>query len=1001
MVRAQQCSALKRRSSALPADANIQNLLTQGTSMPSPNRAAEGRAAAIPRAPCLTAAAISVVAVAMLIAGCQAIASFVDAPIAPRKGERAIDWPFRESDLTPDPNVRYGRLANGMRYAIRSNVTPTKTVSVRMRFNVGSLMEAEDQRGLAHFLEHMAFNGSKRVPEGEMTRLLQRHGLSFGAHTNAYTGYDETVYKLDAPNVEEETLRTTFFLMREVASNVTIAPEAVDRERGVILSEERARNTPSYRAAEARWQALLPRARFTGRSPIGTVDVIRNASAQRLRDLYESYYRPERAFFVVVGDLDVDATEARIHEMFDDWRPARPDPGDADMGSIAGGIEAGYFHDPHAPTAVSVATLREPLREANTSASVRRSLLRSIGNAVVTRRLETLARAPGSPFHGGQASGGEILDTVDVSAVQLVSQPENWERSLALIEQELRLAIETGFTLAEIGEEIARNRTFFRTAAAQSSTRPSSALADEVVGEFSNWGVDMAPGDELAVFERVAPSITPEAVHQAFRTQWEGLPRRVFLSTNREVDDFPERAKRVLEGSRDHAPVAAAERPAQHFAYTDFGESGVVAERNVIEDLGVTMIRFANNVRLNIKSTTFAADSALVSVHFGGGLLELPTDKPGLGFLVGATTEGGLQAHSADDLKHILAGRNVGVRVGVGASAFSMHGLTTPKDLELQLQLMAAYLVAPGYRDEGLAKFRQGIRAENLTLDGTPSGVAQREVPSLIRSGDQRYGIPSEGEMLARNFDEVRQALARASQSGAIEIGIVGNVDEVRAIDLVAKTFGALPARSENEPPFTEARRISFPAATPSPMVLRHSGADNRAMAQVFWPTIDDGDARAMRTLELLRGILSLKLIERVRETDGATYSPSTEAFFAHANPGYGYINVSLDLLPEDVDRMFLVLDEIAADLADGKISEDELARARRPIVDQFRNDQENNAYWLSLVTTAQSDPVALSRHRTTEADYQAVTVRDLAAAAQRFLRQDRAYRIAIYPTGL
>lgn len=957
----------------------------------------EGRIAAISKALGLVVAAIVFAVIVSFPAGSQTPTAFLDYPITPRQGEHTLDWPFQESDLTPDPNVRYGRLTNGMRYAIRSNATPTKTVSIRMRFNVGSLMEADDQQGLAHFLEHMAFNGSANVSEGEMTRLLQRHGLSFGAHTNAYTSYDETVYALDAPNVEEETLRTTFFLMREVAGNLTIAPEAVERERGVILSEERARNTPAYRGAEARRRALFPQARFSERSPIGTIDVIRNAPAQRLRDLYESYYRPERAIFVVVGDLDIDATEARIREMFADWKPARQDPGDPDLGSIAG-AEAGYFHDPHSPTTVSITTLREPLRETNTSASVRRSLLRSIGNAIVSRRLETLARAPEAPFRGGRASGEEMLDTVDVSTVDLASSPENWERSLTIAEQELRRATEHGFTQAEISEEIARNRTFFRTSAAQASTRSSSALADEIVGEFSNWGVDMAPGDELAVFERISSSMTPDAVHQAFRAQWDGLSPHVFLSSSQEVDNFHQRARDALEAGRRHGMAVAAEAAAPGFAYTDFGPSGTVVERNAIEDLGITTIRFANNVRLNIKPTKFAAESVLVSVRFGGGLLELPTDKPGLGFLIGATTDGGLQAHSADDLQRILAGRNVGVRVGVGPNAFSFDGRTTPEDLKLQLQLMTAYLAAPGYRDEGLAQFRQGIRSETKTLDGTPNGVAQREVPRLLRSGDRRYGIPLEEETLARNFDEVRQVLARASQSGVIEIGIVGNVDVARAIALVAKTFGALPVRSENEPPFTEARRISFPAATPTPVVLRHAGATNRAMAQVFWPTIDDGDARVMRTLELLRGILSLKLIERVRETDGATYSPSTEAFFAHANPSYGYINVSLDLLPEDVDRMFLVLDEIAADLANGKISEDELARARRPIVDQFRNDQENNAYWLSLVATAQSNPAALGQHRRTAADYQAVTVRDLAAAAQRYLRQDRAYRIAIYP---
>lgn len=916
----------------------------------------------------------------------------------PRRGELELDWPWQESDLRADPAVRYGRLENGMRYAIMANHTPSNTASIRMRFNVGSLMEDDDQRGLAHFIEHMAFNGSTNVPEGDMVRLLERRGLSFGAHTNAYTSFDETVYMLDAPNVDEETIRTTFFLMRELASNLSILPDAVDRERGVILSEERSRNTPSSRALIAQWQFLFPDARFADRFPIGTVDIIRNAPAQRLRDLYESYYRPERAFFVIVGDVDPDAAEARIRETFGDWRATRPDPGNPELGSIAAGGAAGYFYDPDLPTTATITAVRPPLSEPNTSVNLLRSILRYIGNAIVTRRLQTLSRDASARFQAGEASGREIYDSADVSQIELVSRPEDWEASLAIAEQEMRRAIEHGFTQAELDEQIALMRTNYRTAAAQSATRVNAEIANAIVSEFNAWGVFMEPGDELTLFEHIASELTPPAAQAAFRAQWAGADPRVFLGVSREIPDAAQRELAVLDESR-HQPVSApVSTGALTWAYTNFGSTGTVADSRRIEDLGITTIRFANNVRLNVKPTNFADDSIYVTLRFGGGTLELPKSEPGLDLLFAALAEGGLEAHSADELQHLLGGAHVGVQFGTDADAFVISGITRPTDVELQLELMAAYLTAPGYRAEALAQFRQDIQIQVPTLDATPGGIARRDVPRLLRSGDPRYGIPSEDELMMRDFGQLRAALDRASRSGFIEIGIVGDIDVARATELVARTFGALSPRDRTPLPFNEARQIAFPAPTSMPIVLRHAGAANRARALIFWPTVDDSNARRMRTLQLLRGVLELKLTARVRENEGATYAPTAQASFAHASPGYGYVGISLDLLPQDVQRFFGVVDEITASMASGAITEDELERARRPVLDSFRNSLEDNGYWLSLTALAQTDLQQLERHRSTVTDYQAVTIADLRQAAGRYLQANSAYRVAILP---
>ncbi len=933
----------------------------------------------------------------LLLASCQTVAP-PQAPVE-RQGEYKLDWPQQESDLAVDPAVRYGRLANGMRYAIMANQTPTNAASFRLRFDVGSLAEQDDQRGLAHFLEHMAFNGSENVPEGEMVHILERHGLAFGADTNASTSFDETTYTLEAPNADAATLDTIFFLLREVASKIAIADDAVERERGVILSEERTRNTPGLRALVAQWTYLFPGVRFPERFPIGTIETITHAPAQRIRDFYADYYRPERALFVIVGDIDPAAMEARIQTTFADWRARGPDPGDPDLGAPARPqAPAGIFADPGLPTIVTLAAVAHAPREANTRASYRVDLLRTIGNAIVQRRLQTLSRAPDAAIQGAQAQHNVLFDSAALTQLDLVARPQDWQAALATGEQELRRALTHGFTRSEIDEQLAQFRTAYRTAAERATTRRSDALANSIVDEFSAWGVFMTPADELALFEALAGDLTPATVAAAFREQWGDQAPLLFVNTSEDIPGAPSALQAAYDRSRSQAVSPPAEISAQAFAYTDFGTPGSIAERHVVADLDLTQVRFANNVRLNIKRTDFTNDAILVSVRFGGGQLELPKSQPGLGLLISSMGAGGLEAHSADEIQRLLAGHNVGVQIGAGGDAFTLSGATTPDDLLLELQVMAAQMTAPGYRPEGLSQFRQVVEGQFQTLAATPSGVAQRDLPRLLRSGDPRFGIAARSDLLARNFDEARTALERATGAGAIEIGIVGDIEIDVAIHLVARTFGALPQRAASEPGFEDARRLAFPAPRDETLVLRHEGAPTQAQALVYWPAVDDSNSRRARTLELLRSVLSLKLLERVREAEGATYSPSAQIFLSRVNPGYGYFGVALDLAPSEVDRFFGVVDEIAGALASGQITTDELERARRPVLDAFEQNQEDNRYWLGLAARAQSDPEVLARHRRVRQELEAVTIADLRAAASRYLTPRTAYRIAILP---
>ncbi|MAC38784.1 MAG: peptidase M16, partial [Oceanicaulis sp.] len=357
---------------------------------------------------------VSLIAMAAFLVACQ--------PSAETPQEQEYTWVHEVSDLPADPDVRYGQLDNGLRYAIRQNDTPPNVASVRLVFNAGSLAEAEDQRGLAHFIEHMAFNGSAEVPEGEMVPLLERHGLQFGPDTNAFTGYETVGYQLDIPEVDEETLDTALFLMRQTASELLMDSEAIDRERGVILSEERFRNTPIRRWNTALWRFRLPDSLVPDRDAIGTVDVIETAQRERFVDYYENFYVPQRGMLVVVGDVDPDAIEAKIRDEFADWQSIEDPRGDPDTGSVTEGrpLSVGYFHDPEIYTIFTVDAVRPHEDELDTTQARFENNLANLGDAILSRRFATLTSSGTSPLIQASANHGsdfEIADRATVLAI--------------------------------------------------------------------------------------------------------------------------------------------------------------------------------------------------------------------------------------------------------------------------------------------------------------------------------------------------------------------------------------------------------------------------------------------------------------------------------------------------------------------------------------------------------------------------------------------------------
>jgi zinc protease len=936
-------------------------------------------------------------AAALLLAAAQAQAGAPATSLPP-----AHDWPQAHSDLRPDPEIRFGVLANGMRYAIRRQPVPAGQGALRLWIGAGALQETDAQQGLAHFLEHMAFNGSKAVKEGEMIRILERLGLAFGPDTNASTGFDETVYKLDLPRTNAETLDTSLMLLRETAGNLTIDPAAVDRERGVVLSEERARDTPGYRIVKRRLGFLLEGQRLPERMPIGKVEVLKTAPAGQIADFYHHYYRPDRAVLVAVGDFDPVAMEAKIRSRFGDWRAAatvRPDP---DLGPVkVRETEARLMVEPGAPLGLQLSWTAPPDLSLDSKARQRRELVEQLGLAVLNRRFSAIARAPSPPFIGAGAVKFDQNHSAEITLLNVAADADGWRTALAAADAEQRRAALYGVRQDELDREIVESRARLKTAAQGAATRRPQDIADEVVGSLSDGEVVTDPAQDLALFEEIVKDLKAVEVSESLKHAFSGSGPLLFVASPKTIDGGEPALLAALAQSREVAVTPPVAPTQIAWPYASFGAPGKVAEQHRVDDLGVTFVRFENGVRLTVKPTTFRDNEVLVRANVGRGLIDLPKDRQAATWAGPAFIEGGLKQISSEDMERVLAAKVYGARFGAADDAFVLSGGTRTEDLPTELEVLAGYIADPGWRPEAFARLQASGKTIHDQFEATDSGVLSRDLNGILHSGDRRWTFPSREEIADARLADLQGQIAPELAKGAIEVVVVGDVTPEAAIAAVGRTFGALPPRPAPTLAPADERRVRFPAPTPEAVTLVHKGRRDQAVGYIAWQTSDVwADPQRAFVTAVLGEVMRTRLTEQLREAEGATYSPSVGYSHSLVWDGWGYLSASVEVPPEKLKAFFDDVAKITADLSASPISADELARAKQPRLENIQRAQVTNQYWLAELSGAQADPRRLQLTRDIAAGTAQVTPADVQAVARRFLRDDKAVRLIVRPSG-
>ncbi|MEQ1497309.1 MAG: insulinase family protein [Novosphingobium sp.] len=906
-------------------------------------------------------------------------------------------WGIASKDLPGDPDVVFGTLPNGMRYAIKRHQSPKGAVSVRFGIDAGTKDESDAQRGAAHFVEHMAFNGSRNIPEGKLVPMLERLGLSFGADTNAETGFDHTTYKLDLPNAKVETLDAALLMMREVAGRLTIAPGAVDRERGILVSEASVRNDANRRRLANVLNTEFPGNRLGGAVPADP-DQIRKITAKDLRAFYQAFYRPENSTLVIVGDVDPAEMQRKITAAFGGWKPMGKAGRDY-RGPVSQpkGPIIGSFTDPAIAEIVMFERARAYAAPANSVDEERRKLLETIAGAAISNRFQAIAQTPKSPILGALFQRQDIARNASTFGLYVIARDGNWSEALAIGEQEMRRANQHGFTASEVDEIKANYLSLLTNAVAQQAGRSNASIAEALAAQSFENAVFTSPDFDLASYNSIVQSINSESVTAAFREAWQGGPTLVHVSAKSAIDNPAPAITTLLDASSRVAVTAPTEAVTKAFAYDSFGTPGTVVSDKRIADLGIRTVTFANGLQLNLKRTDWAAGKVSFSMDVGQGTTAFPVDKPGLFIAANLLMPAdGLKAHDATELRKIVAGHQVSLGLGVTNDALTASGAVAAKDLDLQLKLLAAQVSAAGFRPETAAQWGPAAQTIGQAWSAQPIQVWSMAQNYVLTGGDGRFGVPTPAALSKLTFDDMEAVVAPQLANGPVSLALVGDFDEEAVVAAVGRTLGALPSRAPRKHIAYTGHPLAFKASGTT--TLTHTGQANQGAISISWPTTDDHDLKDSLTRELLAQAMSLKALDLVREKLGATYTPKGVSFTQSIYPGYGHITLFATSAPGDMDRIDQAFRQIAAEMSAGLIGADLLNRAREPVLSGYARGNVLNEGWAGLVNYAQSWPERLDRRRQREAVLRSITPADIQAAAKRYLVDRKAAAIRVVP---
>lgn len=913
-------------------------------------------------------------------------------------------WPQHASKLKADPSVTFGVLPNGVRYAVMPNSHPAKRVNMHLVVQSGSLQEREDQRGLAHFMEHIAFCGSTHFKPGELIHHFQRLGMNFGADANAHTGFDETVYDVHLPDGQENHLRDGLRILRDFAGEALILDSEVDRERGVILAEKTARDSQGYRNLIKELEFYFPGSRLPARMPIGLEKVIKAADAKLLRDYYDTWYRPERMAVVAVGDVEPEQMTGLITDYFGDLKsraPARPDPKLPPVADFAhNGLKTFFAVNPESATStVSVTAMSDSpqARGLNDGPALRRDeMLHRLAVMMFNERLAKLAEKQGGTLLSGMGIRYDLMNAYTMTAINGECEPDQWKACLGLLEKQLRSSLTWGFRPDELERAQKRYTASLDAAVKTRNARTSRELAQELMASLGREDVFLSPEQERDLLAPMIAEADLEAVQTAWNSSWDDESRAVGLESPAPLKDKfnPEFSLAAAWNRSKAVPIPTpGHDKTRKLVLPELQEPGRIVRRETVQAPDLTIVEFANGIRLHIMRTEFEKGRANINLVFGNGFRGQKNDQPGLARLaVNTIQESGMLGLGQREVNDALAGRILGFKMNVGPGRFIGEGFCLSGEEEFLLRLIRGNLYDVTWTQSAFAKAQTELVKDASVQNKTVNAVFQSKAVRFFTDGNNRLGRPGPEAYAKYTLKDVREWIEPYLTQAPLEVNVVGDVDVEAVIDSVARVFGSLPRRDYHARDYGTAR---FPEGKELAL-----GADSdiaQAAVSVSFPSCGYEQHRDRLGMKLVAEIFGERLRKRIRETLGMTYSPWVGAMPLAAYPGYGLLMTHVSATPETTRTIAREVKTQAGRFLKQGITQDELERARKPAVNALIEDRQSNAYWMEGVLMQLSRyPQQVQWSRDAGRILKSLSASDLDKLAAEYLQPEKAATLTV-----
>jgi len=916
----------------------------------------------------------------------------------------SILWPHEKSDLLPDPTLVFKKLPNGFRYVLMENHYPKNRVSMHLYVLAGSTYESDTQQGLAHFLEHMLFDGSTHFQPEELVKYFQSIGMKFGPDANAHTGFDRTVYDMLLPEGDGESLENGLVVMKDFAEGALLLPSQVEKERRVVLSEMRTRDSSSYRTYISTINFEFPNAIISKRLPIGKEEVLKSTERRDLKKFYDTWYRPEKMILVLAGDFDTKLAATLIDNKFSSLAPRAPPGIVPEFGDISHkGVKPFYhFEKESGNTTVSIEAVKKVPSEADSLDFQKKRLTKDIANQIVKHRLDALARESDTPFTSASISSGNFLHQIKYAEISADCNPENWKDSLSLIEQTLRKALKYGFTESELARVKKDFLSELDNAVKEASTRNSHDLARKIIWSLNADRVFMSPEQKKELLASIVNSVTLKNVHDAFKEFWPSDDRLVLVTGNAKLTDMNMDPETQILDTYFNSRSVTVSRPIKKssviFPYLPEPEKeGRIIRTKKIPDLGIVQVDFKNSVRLNLKKTDFKANQVIVNLAFGRGKSCEPLNMPGLALLTAnVMNKSGLGVLKREEIERALSGKNTSVTFRVGEDRFLLKGETVTREVPLLFELLYAHFVDPGFRKEAYERSLKLYRQKYMALSSSIDGAMELSGVRFLAGGDNRFGLTDFKNFNKLTIDNVRSWITQSMGNDDVEVSIVGDFDMESTIKLVSKYFGSLSLKPIINQP-KEKRLPVFPVGQSK--AISASTKIQKGLIVVAYPTEDLWDISRTRRLSVLSAIISDRLREQIREKLGAAYTTFAFNRPSRVYPGYGVLQAWAYVDPQEADGLIKNIKKISSDLVKDGLTRDELHRAIAPSLTSIKDMLRKNTYWLDTVLTgSEKYPQQIDWSRTINKDYASITQEEVSNLAEKYLDNHRTATIIVRP---